>query len=259
MPPRKKNNDKPNRKDEWLIEAIPRDRRKVYNSRKIIETIVDNNSFLEFGKYSGQSVIAGLARFDGWPVGLLASDPYFYGGGWTAEASNKVTRFVDIAETFHLPVVHLVDNPGFLIGLEAEKQATIRHGARALTAVYQATVPWCSIILRKVFGVAGAAHMNASRVHYRYAWPSGDWGSLPMEGGIEAAFKSDLEKSEDPDKLLKEIEERMENVRSPFRTAESFLAEEIIDPTNTRELICEFTNLAAPLRKTGKVGFGLRP
>ena len=259
LPPRKKNNDKPNRKDEWLIEAIPRDRRKVYDSRKIIETIVDNNSFLEFGKYSGQSVIAGLARFDGWPVGLLASDPYFYGGGWTAEASNKVTRFVDIAETFHLPVVHLVDNPGFLIGLEAEKQATIRHGARALTAVYQATVPWCSIILRKVFGVAGAAHMNASRVHYRYAWPSGDWGSLPMEGGIEAAFKSDLEKSEDPDKLLKEIEERMENVRSPFRTAESFLAEEIIDPTNTRELICEFTNLAAPLRKTGKVGFGLRP
>ena len=259
LPPRKKNNDKPNRKDEWLIKAIPRDRRKVYNSRKIIETIVDNNSFLEFGKYSGQSVIAGLARFDGWPVGLLASDPYFYGGGWTAEASNKVTRFVDIAETFHLPVVHLVDNPGFLIGLEAEKQATIRHGARALTAVYQATVPWCSIILRKVFGVAGAAHMNASRVHYRYAWPSGDWGSLPMEGGIEAAFKSDLEKSEDPDKLLKEIEERMENVRSPFRTAESFLAEEIIDPTNTRELICEFTNLAAPLRKTGKVGFGLRP
>ena len=259
LPPRKKNNDKPNRKDEWLIEAIPRDRRKVYNSRKIIETIVDNNSFLEFGKYSGQSVIAGLSRFDGWPVGLLASDPYFYGGGWTAEASNKVTRFVDIAETFHLPVVHLVDNPGFLIGLEAEKQATIRHGARALTAVYQATVPWCSIILRKVFGVAGAAHMNASRVHYRYAWPSGDWGSLPMEGGIEAAFKSDLEKSEDPDKLLKEIEERMENVRSPFRTAESFLAEEIIDPTNTRELICEFTNLAAPLRKTGKVGFGLRP
>ena len=259
LPPRKKNNDKPNRKDEWLIEAIPRDRRKVYNSRKIIETIVDNDSFLEFGKYSGQSVIAGLSRFDGWPVGLLASDPYFYGGGWTAEASNKVTRFVDIAETFHLPVVHLVDNPGFLIGLEAEKQATIRHGARALTAVYQATVPWCSIILRKVFGVAGAAHMNASRVHYRYAWPSGDWGSLPMEGGIEAAFKSDLEKSEDPDKLLKEIEERMENVRSPFRTAESFLAEEIIDPTNTRELICEFTNLAAPLRKTGKVGFGLRP
>ena len=259
LPPRAKIIDDPKRKDEWLIKAIPKDRRKVYKSRKIIEKIVDKNSFLEFGKYSGRSVIAGLARFDGWPVGILASDPYFYGGGWTAEASNKVTRFVDIAETFHLPVVHLVDNPGFVIGLDAEKAATIRHGARALTAVYQAKTPWCSIILRKVFGVAGAAHMNASRVHYRYAWPSGDWGSLPMEGGIEAAYKSDLEKADDPKKLLKEIEERMEKVRSPFKTAESFLAEEIIDPRDTRKLICEFANLSAPVRNIGKVSFGLRP
>ena len=259
LPPRSKSNDDPDRKDEWLIDAIPRNRRKVYNSRKIINTLVDKGSFLEFGKYSGQSVIAGLARLDGWPVGLLASDPYFYGGGWTAEASNKVTRFVDIAETFHLPVVHLVDNPGFVIGLDAEKSATIRHGSRALTAVYQASIPWCSVIIRKVFGVAGAAHMNASRTHYRYAWPSGDWGSLPMEGGIEAAFKADLEKSKNPEKLLEEINERMEKVRSPFRTAESFLAEEIIDPRETRRLICEFANLAAPLRKTGKSSFGLRP
>ena len=259
LPPRIKPLDNPERKDDWLINAIPKDRRKVYKSRKIIETVFDNSSFLEFGKYTGQSVIAGLARLDGWPVGVLAGDPYFYGGGWTADASNKVTRFVDIAETFHLPVVHLVDNPGFIIGLEGEKQATIRHGARALAAVYQARVPWCTIILRKVFGVAGAAHMNASRVHYRYAWPSGDWGSLPMEGGIEAAFKSDLDNSENPEQLLKEIEERMERVRSPFRTAEAFIAEEIIDPRETRKLLCEFSNLAAPLRKTGKTSFGLRP
>ncbi len=259
LPPRSEINDDPERSLDWLIEAIPKDRRKVYNSRKIIESIVDKDSFLEFGKFSGRSVIAGLARFDGWPVGLLAGDPYFYGGGWTSDASNKVTRFVDIAQTFHLPVVHLVDNPGFVIGLDAEKAATIRFGARALTAVYQANVPWCSIILRKVFGVAGAAHMNASRTHYRYAWPSGDWGSLPMEGGIEAAFKSDLEKSDDPDKLLKEIEKRMEIVRSPFRTAESFIAEEIIDPRETRKLLCEFANISAPIREAGKNSFGLRP
>ncbi len=259
LPPRSENNDNPNRKDDWLINVIPRDRRKVYKSRKIIEAVFDQDSFLELGKNYGRSIITGLARLDGWPVGVLAGDPYFYGGGWTANTSNKVTRFVDLAETFHLPVVHLVDNPGFVIGSDAEKEATIRHGARALTAVYQASVPWCSIILRKVFGVAGAAHMNASKVHYRYAWPSGDWGSLPMEGGIEAAFKSDLEKSKNPEKLLKEIEERMEKVRSPFRTAESFLAEEIIDPRDTRKLLCEFANLAAPIRKTGKPSFGTRP
>jgi len=259
LPPRIKNDDETNRKDEWLLNIIPRDRRKVYKSRKIVETVFDKGSFLEIGKNFGRSIVTGLARLDGWPVAVLAGDPYFYGGGWTADASNKVTRFVDLAETFHLPVVHLVDNPGFVIGSDAEQEATIRHGARALTAVYQATVPWCSIILRKVFGVAGAAHMNASRVHYRYAWPSGDWGSLPMEGGIEAAFKSDLEKSENPEKLLKEIEDRMEKVRSPFRTAESFIAEEIIDPRDTRKLLCEFANLSAPIRKKGKPSFGTRP
>ena len=227
--------------------------------RKIINTLVDKKSFIEVGKNYGQSVITGLARVDGWPVALLAGDPYYYGGGWTADSSNKVTRFVDIAETFHLPVINLVDNPGFLIGLQSEKQATIRHGARALAAVYQATVPWCSVIIRKVFGVAGAAHMNASRYHYRFAWPSGDWGSLPVEGGIEAAYKSDLEKSDNPELLLKELEEKMEKVRSPFRTAEAFIAEEIIDPRDTRKYLSEFVNLTSKLRKKGKTKFGIRP
>ena len=259
VPDRGEVNDDPNRKDEWLIKAIPKDRRKIYKMRKIINSLVDKETFIEIGKDYGKSVITGLARFDGWPVALLAGDPYFYGGGWTAESSNKVTRFIDIAETFHLPVVNLVDNPGFLIGLESEKQATIRHGARALAAVYQATVPWCSIIIRKVFGVAGAAHMNASRLHYRYAWPSGDWGSLPVEGGIEAAYKSELQKSKNPEELLKKIEQSMESVRSPFRTAEAFLVEEIIDPRETRKLICEFTNISSKLRIPGKRSFGLRP
>ncbi len=251
--------DDPKRKDNWLIDAIPKNRRKVYDMRRIIDSVFDKNSFFETGKDFGRSVITGFARLDGWPVAVLANDPFFYGGGWTADASNKVIRFIDIAETFHLPVVNLVDNPGFLIGQEAEKQATIRHGSRALAAVYQATVPWCSIIIRKVFGVAGAAHMNASRLHYRYAWPSGDWGSLPVEGGIEVAYKSDLEKSDDPESLLEEIQKRMEDVRSPLRTAEAFLIEEIIDPRDTRTILCEFANIAAPLRKTGKTSFGLRP
>ena len=92
----------------------------------------------------------------------MASDPRVYGGAWTADASLKVTRFVDMAETFHLPVVHLVDIPGFVIGSEAERTATIRHGARALAAVYQATVPWCSIVVRKAFGVAAGVGQCAS-------------------------------------------------------------------------------------------------
>src|SRR5438270_10278394 len=91
-----------------------------------------------------------------------------------------------------------VDIPGFVIGVAGEKAATIRHGARALAAIYQSKAPWCSILMRKSFGVAGAAHQNWQKYNFRYAWPSGDWGSLPLEGGIEAAYKAELAASPDP-------------------------------------------------------------
>jgi len=259
LPARTAPADDVNRRDDRLLSVIPRDRRRVYKTRDILAAVLDEGSFFEMGRMYGRSVITGLARLDGWPVAILASDPYHYGGGWTADAAHKITRFVDLAETFHLPVVHFVDIPGFLIGPEAEQTGTIRHGARALAAVYQASVPWCSIILRKAFGVAGAGHSNHTRLRYRYAWPSGDWGSLPLEGGIEAAYRADLEKAEDPAALLKQIEDRLNKVRSPFRTAEAFLVEEIIDPRDTRPLLCEFANLAAPLRKAGHSTFGYRP
>ncbi len=191
---------------------------------------MDRDSFFEIGAKWGRSAVTGLARLDGWPVAVLANDPYHYAGGWTTDASRKVERFVDLAETFRLPVVHLVDNPGFVIGTESEQQATIRHGARALAAIYQATVPWCSVIVRKVYGVAGAAHQNASRLSYRFAWPSGEWGSLPLEGGIEAAYKAQLEAADDPDALRAEIEERLAHARDPFKTAEVFLVDDIVDP-----------------------------
>src|SRR3954454_3468995 len=248
VPPRAEPSDDPVRRDEWLIEAIPRNRRSAYKIRPVIETLVDEGSFLEMGRMWGRSAVTGLARMDGWPVAVLASDPYHYGAGWTAEASDKVTRFVDLAETFHLPVVHLVDQPGFVIGTAAERAGTIRAGSRALAAVYQASVPWCSVILRRVYGVAGAAHQNASRFSSRYAWPSGDWGSLPMEGGIEAAYKAQLEAADDPDALRAEIETRLSRARDPFKTAEVFLVEDIVDPRETRPRLCEFANLAAPRR-----------
>lgn len=256
---RTENNDDPERRDEKLLSIVPRDRRKVYKMRSIIETIVDNGSFFEIGRLNGRSAITGLARLDGWPVAILAGDPFHYGAGWTADAAHKVTRFVDLAQTFHLPVVHFVDNPGFVIGTYSERDATIRHGARTLAAIYQATVPWCSVIIRKVFGVAGAGHTNHRRLKYRYAWPSGDWGSLPIEGGIEAAYKADLEAATDPDLMLRDIERRLNQVRSPFRTAEAFLVEEIIDPRDTRPILCEFANLTAPLRRPGESNFHMRP
>ncbi|WP_373087263.1 acyl-CoA carboxylase subunit beta [Sneathiella sp.] len=259
LPERQPSEDDPARREEWLIDAIPRDPRKVYKMRKIIEAVVDKDSFFEMGRKWGRSIITGFARLDGWPVAIIASDPYHYGGAWTAAASQKVLRFVDLAQTFHLPVAHLVDIPGFLVGRHAEDQATIRYGVRAMTAIFQATVPWCAMIVRKTYGVAGAAHMNSGRFNLRYAWPSGDWGSLPIAGGLEAAYKSELEASDDPKKKLEEIEERLNRLRSPFRTAERFMIDEIVDPRDTRKLLCDFAELAAPLRRTGVPSFGVRP
>ena len=189
----------------------------------------------------------------------MAGDPYHYAGAWTADACAKIIRFVDLAQTFHLPVVHLVDCPGFLVGLQAEQTATIRAGVRVMTALDQCTVPWCSVIIRNVFGVAGALHQPPGRLSIRYAWPSARWGSLPLEGGIEAAYSADIAAAPDPKAKLTEIEERLNRLRSPFRSAETFWVEEIIDPRDTRKLLCEFVQLAQPLLTPGPAAFTMRP
>ncbi|MCA1360157.1 methylmalonyl-CoA carboxyltransferase [Bradyrhizobium sp. IC3069] len=251
LPPTLPCTDSPERSDEALMNAVPRNRKQVYKMRPIIESVVDKGSFFEVAKNFGKPIIVGLARLEGRAVLLLASDSFHYGGSWTADACQKVVRWVDFAETFHLPVVYLMDCPGFMIGLDAEKAATIRHGVRAMAAVNQTTVPWCTVILRNAFGVAGVVHQPADRFSIRYAWPSAYWGSLPLEGGIEAAYRADIDAAEDKAAKLKEIEERLNKLRSPFRSAEKFWVEEIIDPRKTRSLLCEFARLAEPLRKPG--------
>ena len=259
LPPRGPVTDDPQRGDASLGDIVPRDVRKPYRMRAIVESVVDRGSFFELARLYGRPVITGLARLDGWPVALMAGDPMFYGGAWTADACQKVERFVDLAQTFHLPVVYLVDCPGFLIGLEAEQTGTIKQGVRAMSAIWQTTIPWCAVIVRNVFGVAGAAHRNGGRYCLRYAWPSGRWGSLPLEGGIEAAYRAELDAAPDPGARLAEIEARLQKLRSPFRSAETFWIEEIIDPSATRPLLCEFANLAAPLREPGPSAHRMRP
>jgi acetyl-CoA carboxylase carboxyltransferase component len=251
--------DDPARRDEFLLSIIPRNARRAYAMRKIIDSVVDRESFFEMGRYFGRGIITGFARLDGWPVALMAGDPMHGAGTWDAAACQKVVRFIDLAETFHLPVVHLVDCPGFSVGLEAESGGVIRHGVRVISAINQSTVPWCSILVRNVFGVGGGAHQPNRRLALRYAWPSGRWGSLPLEGGMEAAYRAELAAADDPQAALAEIEARLQALRSPFRTAEAFWLDEIIDPRDTRRLLCDFANLAAPLREPGRASFTMRP
>jgi acetyl-CoA carboxylase carboxyltransferase component len=251
--------DDPAREDEALLFAIPRDIRRPYRVRPIVESVCDRGSVFELGRWFGRPVFTGLARLNGLPVAVLAGDPFHFAGAWTADACAKVVRFVDLAETFHLPVVYLMDCPGFMVGLEAERAATIRWGVRAMAAVNQSTVPWCTVILRNAFGVAGVVHQPAGRFSLRYAWPSARWGSLPLEGGIEAAYRAEIDASADPDAKLAEIEARLQRLRSPFRTAEAFWVEEIIDPRRTRRLLCEFADLAQRMLEPGQTAFPPRP
>lgn len=259
LPPVGPADDDPNRPVDSLLKAIPRTRRQVYKMRPIIDAVVDRGSFFEMGHAFGRSIITGLARLNGRPVALMASDPFHYAGSWTADTCQKIIRFVDLAQTFHLPVVYLCDCPGFMIGLDAEKSATIRLGVRAMAALNQTTMPWCTIIVRNCFGVAGAAHQPGGRLSLRYAWPSAYWGSLPLEGGIEAAYRADIEAAEDPKAKLAEIEERLNKLRSPFRTAEKFWVEDIIDPRETRRLLCDFADLAGRVLEPGAQPVAMRP
>ena len=241
---RTENWDPVDRRDESLLSAVPRADKQVYSMRKIMTSVFDEGSVFEMGRRWGRAAITAFARLDGWPVAVLANDPSFLGGSWEAKSSEKVERFAKLAEQFHLPVVHLVDNPGFMIGAEAERTGTIRYGVQAMNAVYRATVPWCSVIVRRAYGIAGSAMSNAEHFQYRFAWPSGDWGSLPIAGGLEVAYKSDIESAGDPAARLAEIRAKLDKVTSPFRTAEQFSVEDIIDPRDTRPLLCEFADLA---------------
>jgi acetyl-CoA carboxylase carboxyltransferase component len=262
LPPLVESTDDPERREEALLSFIPRDRRKVYDMRKLLGLVLDSDSFFEMARYFGRPLIIGLARIDGIPVGVMANDPKRAAGSIDADAGEKMARFVDLCDTFHLPVVNFVDNPGFLVGTEAERRGTIRKGVRALTAVFQASVPWCSIIVRKAYGVAGAGHSDHTRGSPRYAWPSGEWGSLPIEGGVEAAYKRVIAASGDPDAKRRELEAELESLRNPILTAESFGVEEIIDPRETRPLLVEWARRAFEIVSAlprGPKGRGMRP
>jgi acetyl-CoA carboxylase carboxyltransferase component len=251
--------DPVDRRDEVLRSLVPRDRRSPYDARALLAAVFDVGSVLELGRLHAPSTVTALARLAGRPVAVLASDPRVYGGGMTADGADKLARFVDLAGTFRLPVVHLVDQPGFVIGTASEAAGVVRHGARALAAVEQSQVPWASVLVRRCFGVAGAGHRPLGRWSYRVAWPSGDWGSLPVEGGLEVAFKRLLADSPDAAALKEEIAGRLEAVRSPFRTAEAFLVEEIVDPADTRPLLCDWVEQAYATLASVAAHRGTRP
>jgi acetyl-CoA carboxylase carboxyltransferase component len=244
MPERKKpEDDSPDRVEEKLLSIIPRNPRKIYDMRRIINLVFDHNSVFEIGRDYGRSQITALARLDGYPVGILANDTRQWAGSFGWDVAEKFQRFVDMCDTFHLPIVNFVDQPGFRIGREAEQNGTIRKGVRAIFSIYQATVPYVAIYVRKAYGVAGGSQEDYSGLNWRYFWPSANWGNIVVEGGVYAAHRAEIEASPDPDALLNEMEERYRGYASPFRSAEAFDVEDIIDPRNTRPLLCDWVEM----------------
>jgi acetyl-CoA carboxylase carboxyltransferase component len=259
LPPVTAATDPAGRREEALLGAVPRNPRRLYDAHAILAAVFDEGSVFPYAGYGGGTLTA-LARLDGHPVGVIAADPS-QGATMSAEGALAMTRLVDLCETFHLPVISLTDQAGLTIGTAAERAATIRHGARAITAVYQARIPQAELIIRRVYGVGGAGIINRHRASRSWAWPSGDWGSLPAKGGIEAAFRARIAAAADPEAELARLSAQVAAVTSPFRTAEHFGVQDIIDPRESRPLLCDWVRDAYRLvpEYIGRPSFGTRP
>ena len=250
MPPRVETSDDPERRDEFLLSAIPREKRRVYDAYKILNAVTDRDSFFEITPFYGRSRIVGLARVDGYPVGVMINNPKRLGGSMDVAAGTKVMRFLQLCDTFHLPMIYFADEPGFMVGPEQQRQGIVRAGAKILCTTLRTRMPWISIIIRQLYGVAGQCHDRPSGMFKRVAWPSGHWGSMHISGGVSAAYRRIIAEADDPAAKQAEIEAKLEALASPFRTAEAFNIEDIIDPRETRPMVCDFVRLAQPVLQT---------
>ena len=238
LPPVAEAVDPPGREAPELLSIVPRNRRQTYKVRRLIGHVVDRGSFFEIAARYGRSQVTGLARMNGHPVGVLANDCTIYGGGMSADGAQKVRRFVELCDTFNLPILSFVDEPGFQIGPGAEAAGTIRYGMEAMFAVLQCRVPWFSVVLRKSFGVAQGIHFGKHATVV--AWPSMQSGALPVESGVHLAFGKEIAAAADPDARRAELEEEMFAAQSVFPRAEEFGVHELIDPRQTRPRICDW-------------------
>ena len=262
LPPVTSCDDPVDRREEALLNLVPRERRQPYNMKKLIEMVADRGSIFEIQPTFGRAVITCLARMNGKAVGIIANNPMVYGGAMDVRAARKQIHFIELCDTFHIPLIFLVDLPGFMVGMQAEAAATLRDGMRAVYVGLQASVPILTLVIRKCYGMAGMGTTDKNGLDFKIAWPSAEWGSLPVEGGVAAAFKREIQNATDPAQRQKELEEELRELDSPFLTAEAFGVEDIIDPRETRRYLCSFIDLAQGRLKTEvgvKLKTGVRP
>ncbi|KAJ5165050.1 Carboxyl transferase [Penicillium coprophilum] len=237
--------DPEEREDVALRSIIPRRQARMYNARSIITSVVDKDSWFEIGALWGRTAIGGLARLGGRPVGIISLNCEVNGGALDAAGSQKLTRLLKLCDVMNLPILQFLDVPGYAIGTVAERTATMRWGVELAKAYFSTTVPVFNVVTRRVFGVAGGVMLGCRDPVMQVAWPSGQWGSLPLDGGIEVGHRHELREAEKigkKEERYQELEEEYLRLMNPVRTANAFGIEEIIDPKDTRKVCCSWAS-----------------
>jgi acetyl-CoA carboxylase carboxyltransferase component len=244
--------DDPDRQDERLVDLMPDAPNKPYDMSEVIRLIVDDGEFLEVCPWWAQNIITGFARLDGHTVGIVANQPRVLAGTLDIDSSSKGARFVRFCDAFNIPLITLVDVPGFLPGTNQEYGGVIRHGAKLLYAFTEATVPRLTVITRKAYGGAYVV-MNSKhiRADLSLAWPTAEIAVMGPEGAVNIIFRREIEKAEDPagrrSQLIKEYADRF---ATPFVAAERGYVDDVIEPQETRPRLIRALEVLRTKRET---------
>ncbi|HZG06851.1 MAG TPA: acyl-CoA carboxylase subunit beta [Streptomyces sp.] len=238
-PPRTECSDPVDRRCEALVDLVPADGNRPYDMRAVIEEIVDDGEVLEVHERWATNIICALARLDGHVVGVVANQPQQLAGVLDIHASEKAARFVQMCDAFNIPIITLLDVPGFLPGVDQEHGGIIRHGAKLLYAYCNATVPRVSVVLRKAYGGAYIVMDSQSiGADVTYAWPTNEIAVMGAEGAANVIFRRQIAAADDPEttreKLVKEYKSELMH---PYYAAERGLVDDVIDPADTRAVL----------------------
>ncbi len=237
------------RADEELLDVLPDSNRQSYDIHEVIRRIVDDGAYFELKDHWGRSIVTCLAHFGGRPAGIVASQPNHLGGILDNDAADKAARFINLCNAYGLPLVYLVDVPGFMVGTKVEEQGIIRHGAKMLHATANATVPKVTVILRKAYG-AGYYVMcgRAFEPDLIVAWPTAEISVMGAEGAVEIVFRKQVEAAEDPEAKRAELIDNYRQVIDVYAAARNDMIDDVIDPRETRVQICRALELSAGKR-----------
>lgn len=227
------------KENEKLCEIIPDSPNKPYNMKEVILNLVDDQDFFEVHKYYAENIICGFARLGGMSVGIVANQPQVLAGVLDINSSVKSARFVRFCDAFNIPLLVLVDVPGFLPGTEQEWNGIIRHGAKLLFAFSEATVPKVTLITRKAYGGAYDV-MNSKHIRgdFNFAWPSAEIAVMGPKGAVEIIFKKEIESSKNPEKELeRKLDEYIQKFANPYIAAERGFLDDIIEPRSTKKVL----------------------